>query len=105
MSSPCDGCAAPCCRFYDVFLSGYDAGLIGLSDGGKYCPPDAWHLEGIDVPLHRTWHHHRDRQRILYDALVDGWNARLVAEREGVHHGLFYHFLFNAYRELERRDP
>jgi Fe-S-cluster containining protein len=185
---PCDGCAAPCCRFYTIYLDGSDAyrisrtlkvpmadflelqpsadpgpewsirlddgttryrmhlkkvkdpdpeystrcmflvtigdrgrcgiyamrpslcaayptsythGLIGLADGGQYCPPDSWQMESLDVPVFRLWHRRKRQGKIVYGAVVDAWNARA----ENAPPRLFYHFLFNAYQELETRAP
>ncbi len=90
------------CRTYPTGLG--DDGAVHLEAGGQYCP-EPWSLERIDVPAFRLRHQHRDRQIALWDALVDGWNARLRADAEAVGHSVFYRFLLDAYTDIAARAP
>lgn len=90
------------CATYPTSL---DGGLIGLDGGGKYCPPGGWQLAGIDVPAFRLQHRGRKRHDLVHDALVDAWNARILAASEAWSEQYFFHYVLNAYRDLETRMP
>jgi Fe-S-cluster containining protein len=87
-----------------AYPSHFSNGLVG-SNGGKYCPPGAWNIESMDVPLFHARHLFKRRQQIIYDRLVDGWNARVLGGNERRSSAEFYKFLVFVYSELERRQP
>jgi len=90
------------CRTYPTSLDGES---VGFDSGGRWCPPGAWTPDLVDVPLARLQHRRRDRHLALWNALVDGWNARLLATSEAVGHAFFYRFLLDAYVDLAARAP
>lgn len=100
------------CGAYDVrpascalYPTSHRAGVIGLDGGTQYCPPGAWQISGLDVPLLRLQHQHRDLQRTLWDAVVRGWNERLLQDGLTADDRQFYAFVMNVYRALGERAP
>jgi Fe-S-cluster containining protein len=89
------------CRTYPTWLKD---GIIGTS-GGKFCPPNVWTVESLDVPKFRARHQFRARQRVIYVHLVEAWNARVHALQEKRTAADFFRYLFSCYGELERRQP
>lgn len=90
------------CRTYP---SSFADGLIGVSAGGKYCPPGAWQVEAIDVPLFRLNHRRRARQSVIHAALVAAWNRRIVDGQLTETERYFFHYLLSVYHDLAKRDP
>ena len=89
-----------------VYPTSYNNGVINIfATGGKYCPPGAWRIEDIDADYFRGGHLHRLRQKLIHNFLVDGWNERLLFDREEGSQELFFAFVQNSFRELERRAP
>ena len=89
------------CAAYPTSFSG---GLVGLGDGGQYCPPDSWQLGSLDVPAFRLWHRRERQGALVFRSLVDAWNVRVDAT-PAPHPRLFYRFIFSAYQEMESRAP
>jgi Fe-S-cluster containining protein len=89
------------CRTYPSFLAD---GLLGTG-GGRYCPPDAWHLESMNLPLLRRRQLFRSRHQAIYDYLCDAWTARVTGEREVRSAKDFCRYLMCTYTELELRNP
>ena len=87
------------CGAYPTSFAG---GLIGLGDGGEYCPPDSWHLESLDVPLFRLWPRKKRQGEVLHQLLIEAWNARVSRPQ---HPRRYFHYLFNAYQEVEVQAP
>jgi Fe-S-cluster containining protein len=100
------------CGIYDLrpsvcatYPTGRTGDAIDLTAGGQYCPPGAWRLDELDVPAFRLRHRVREARRRVWDALVDGWNARLERDAAAVAHALFYRFVLDAYADLNARAP
>lgn len=89
------------CAIYPTTLR---AGLLGADGGGRYCPPGAWQ-GGLDVPAFRLAHRRRARERLVWEALVDGWNQRVVHDRDAASDQVFYDFVMNAYGALGEAHP
>jgi Fe-S-cluster containining protein len=54
-------------------------GVIGVDGGGRYCPPGSWQVADLDLVLaRRRWLEYRV-QRELHEAVIDRWNAGLLA--------------------------
>jgi hypothetical protein len=71
----------------------------------EHCPPGAWSLETMDVPLYRARFRDALAQRLVHYALVDGWNERVLLRGEARAPGELFAYLAAVYGALERRRP
>ena len=88
-----------------TYPTSYDDGFIGLNAGGKYCPPNAWHLETLDVAMFRSRQAKRTKQKAVHDLLIAAWNLRLADERRDSTVTEFFSFCTTACSELEKMVP
>lgn len=88
-----------------TYPTSYDDGFVGLNAGGKYCPPNGWHLETIDVANFRARHYKRAKQKLMHDLLVTAWNQRLVDENKNSSVTEFFAFCTTACAEIEQMVP
>lgn len=88
-----------------TYPTSYDDGFIGLNAGGKYCPPNSWHLEQIDVAMFRSRQSKRSKQKQMHDLLVTAWNNRLADEKRESSVTEFFAYCTTACGELERLVP
>jgi Fe-S-cluster containining protein len=90
------------CRCYPT---GWREGVLTTDGGGRYCPPGAWNVEGIDLELFRDrWHEHR-LHRWIHQELVDGWNERLIADRAVREADAFFAYLVRFYEVAVASEP
>lgn len=88
-----------------TYPTSYDDGFIGLNAGGKYCPPNAWHLETLDVAMFRARQSKRSKQKALHDLLINAWNQRLSDEKRDSTVTEFFAYCTTTCSELEKMIP
>lgn len=88
------------CRTYPSHVS---EGLVA-TNGGKYCPPNAWRLETMNLPYFRLQHQFKAQQRAIYHRLIEHWNNRVSAARRRTSDD-FFAYLVHCYSQLEGDHP
>jgi Fe-S-cluster containining protein len=84
------------CRAYPALA---DGDLLQLTRR-EFCPPGAW--DHIDEPVYRARYAFGQRQRLIHDAVTDGWNERVLLKRETRSAPELLRFIGDVYTVLAR---
>jgi Fe-S-cluster containining protein len=80
----------------------FDGDLLQLAPR-EYCPEGAF--ADLDAARFSGYYRFGQRQRAIHDVLTDGWNERVLLQRERRTPAELFQYLMESYSRLEARAP